>query len=63
MSRSIPTRSTPTAAAGGCGGLRHPQLVWAQSHTDVVARELGIDPIEFRRRNLLREAARRRPAR
>ena len=33
-----------------------PQLVWAyESHTDLVARALGIDPVEFRRRNLLRD--------
>jgi len=33
-----------------------PQLVWAyESHTDLIARELGIDPIEFRRKNILRD--------
>ena len=37
-------------------GFGIPQLVWAyESHTDIMARELGIDPIEFRRRNILRE--------
>ena len=42
--------------AGALRGFGIPQLVWAyESHTDMVARELGIDPIEFRRRNLLRE--------
>ena len=42
--------------AGALRGFGIPQLVWAyESHTDLVARELGIDPIEFRRRNLLRE--------
>ena len=36
--------------------VRHPQLVWAyESHTDMMARELGIDPVEFRRKNLLRD--------
>src|SRR5688500_15055467 len=42
--------------AGALRGFGIPQLVWAyESHTDLVARELGIDPLEFRRRNLLRE--------
>jgi CO/xanthine dehydrogenase Mo-binding subunit len=42
--------------AGALRGFGIPQLVWAyESHTDLVARELGIDPIEFRRKNLLRE--------
>src|SRR3954470_14243006 len=42
--------------AGALRGFGIPQLVWAyESHTDILARELGIDPFEFRRRNLLRE--------
>jgi len=42
--------------AGALRGFGIPQLVWAyESHTDLIARELGIDPVEFRRRNLLRE--------
>src|SRR3954468_3317355 len=42
--------------AGALRGFGIPQLVWAyESHTDMIARELGIDPFEFRRRNLLRE--------
>src|SRR5512145_804557 len=42
--------------AGALRGFGIPQLVWAyESHTDLIARELGVDPIEFRRRNLLRE--------
>src|SRR6185312_7801304 len=33
-----------------------PQLVWAyESHTDMIARAMQIDPVEFRRRNILRE--------
>ena len=33
-----------------------PNLSWAyESHTDMIARDLGVDPVEFRRRNLLRE--------
>ncbi|HYL48155.1 MAG TPA: xanthine dehydrogenase family protein molybdopterin-binding subunit [Stellaceae bacterium] len=42
--------------AGALRGFGIPQLVWAyESHTDMIARALGIDPIEFRRRNLLRD--------
>ena len=42
--------------AGALRGFGIPQLVWAyESHTDMLARELGMDPIEFRRKNLLRE--------
>jgi len=42
--------------AGALRGFGIPQLVWAyESHTDIIARELGIDPVEFRRRNILRE--------
>ncbi len=42
--------------AGALRGFGIPQLVWAyESHTDMIARELGIDPVEFRRRNLLRD--------
>ena len=42
--------------AGALRGFGIPQLVWAyESHTDLIARELGQDPIEFRRRNILRD--------
>jgi CO/xanthine dehydrogenase Mo-binding subunit len=42
--------------AGALRGFGIPQLVWAyESHTDLIARELGVDPVEFRRKNLLRE--------
>jgi CO/xanthine dehydrogenase Mo-binding subunit len=42
--------------AGALRGFGVPQLVWAyESHTDLLAREFGIDPLEFRRRNILRE--------
>jgi CO/xanthine dehydrogenase Mo-binding subunit len=41
--------------AGALRGFGVPQLVWAfESHTDLIARELGIDPVQFRRKNLLR---------
>jgi len=42
--------------AGALRGFGVPQLVWAyESHTDLIARGLGIDPVEFRRKNLLRD--------
>jgi len=42
--------------AGALRGFGIPQLVWAyESQSDIIARELGIDPLEFRRRNLLRD--------
>jgi len=42
--------------AGALRGFGIPQLVWAyESHTDLIARELGMDPLEFRRKNILRE--------
>jgi CO/xanthine dehydrogenase Mo-binding subunit len=51
-SYEIYTNRTP---AGALRGFGVPQLVWAyESHTDLVARELGIDPVDFRRKNLLR---------
>jgi CO/xanthine dehydrogenase Mo-binding subunit len=51
-SYEIYTNRTP---AGALRGFGVPQLVWAfESHTDLIARELGIDPVAFRRKNLLR---------
>ncbi len=42
--------------AGALRGFGIPQLVWAyESHTDMIARSLGIDPLEIRRRNILRD--------
>jgi CO/xanthine dehydrogenase Mo-binding subunit len=42
--------------AGALRGFGIPQLVWGyESHTDMIARALKLDPIEFRRRNILRE--------
>ena len=47
---------TNLPAAGALRGFGIPQLVWAyESHTDMIARELKIDPLEIRRKNLLRE--------
>ena len=50
---SLYTNLTP---AGALRGFGIPQLVWAyESHTDMMARALKLDPIEFRRKNLLRD--------
>ena len=47
------TNMTP---AGALRGFGMPQLTFAyESHTDMVARALKIDPVEFRRRNVLRD--------
>jgi CO/xanthine dehydrogenase Mo-binding subunit len=52
-SYEIYTNRTP---AGALRGFGVPQLVWAyESHTDLIARQLNIDPVEFRRKNLLRD--------
>jgi CO/xanthine dehydrogenase Mo-binding subunit len=42
--------------AGALRGFGRPQLVFAhESHTDMMAAALKLDPVEFRRKNLLRE--------
>ena len=47
------TNRTP---AGALRGFGIPQLVWAyESHTDLIARELDLDPVAFRRKNILRD--------
>ena len=52
-SYALYTNVTP---AGALRGFGVPQLVWAyESHTDMMARALKLDPVEFRRKNLLRE--------
>ena len=41
--------------AGALRGFGIPQLVWAyESHTDMIARAMDIDPLAFRRKNLLK---------
>lgn len=41
--------------AGALRGFGIPQLVWAyECQADIIAKTLGLDPVEFRRRNLLR---------
>ncbi len=40
-------------------GFGIPKLCWAyESHTDMIARELGIDPLQFRQWNILRQGRR-----
>ncbi len=52
-SYAVYTNVTP---AGALRGFGVPQLVWAyESHTDMIARELKLDPVEFRRKNIMRE--------
>jgi CO/xanthine dehydrogenase Mo-binding subunit len=52
-SYALYTNVTPSGALRGFGV---PQLVWAyESHTDMMARALKLDPVEFRRKNILRE--------
>lgn len=47
---------TNTIPAGHCRAPGDPQAFFAvESHTDMLAHRLGIDPYEFRRRNCLRE--------
>lgn len=47
---TVYTNRTPAGSVRAPGG---PQVCWAvEQHTDRIARELGIDPVEFRRRNL-----------
>jgi CO/xanthine dehydrogenase Mo-binding subunit len=46
---------TNNVPAGALRGFGIPQLAFAyESHTDMIARALKIDPLEFRRKNLLR---------
>jgi CO/xanthine dehydrogenase Mo-binding subunit len=47
---------TNRAPAGALRGFGIPQLVWAyECHTDLLAREIGMDPLEFRRKNILHD--------
>src|SRR5215470_3061334 len=42
--------------AGALRGFGIPQLVWGyESHTDMIARALKLDPLEFRLKNMMRE--------
>lgn len=47
---------TNLPASGARRGFGIPKIAWAyESHTDMIARQLNIDPLEFRRRNILRQ--------
>jgi CO/xanthine dehydrogenase Mo-binding subunit len=46
---------TNTVPAGSMRSIGGPQTIWAlESHMDTIADRLGLDPLEYRRRNLLR---------
>ena len=52
-SYALYTNMTP---AGALRGFGLPQLTWAyESHTDIIARALKVDPVAFRKKNLLRD--------
>jgi CO/xanthine dehydrogenase Mo-binding subunit len=52
-SYALYTNVTPSGALRGFG---IPQLVWSyESHTDMIARALKIDPVAFRKKNILRK--------
>ena len=52
-SRAVWTNLVP---AGALRGFGVPQAVWAyESQMDMIAERLGLDPVEFRRKNLLRD--------
>ena len=60
-SYALYTNVTP---AGALRGFGVPQLVWAyEGHTDMMARALKLDPVEFRRKNLAAKDVRMPPAR
>lgn len=45
---------TNTVPAGSMRSIGGPQTIWAvESHMDTIAERLGIDPLEYRRKNLL----------
>ena len=48
--------NTNTVPNGSFRGVGQPQVIFAlESHIDMVARELGVDPVEMRLRNVVRE--------
>lgn len=53
---------TNTVPAGSFRAVGAPQAVWAgESQIDILAAKLGFDPLEFRRRNVLRKGEAPRP--
>ncbi|WP_332816002.1 xanthine dehydrogenase family protein molybdopterin-binding subunit [Ramlibacter sp.] len=56
---AVYTNTVPGAAFRSIGG---PQAVWAtESQMDIIAARLGIDPVELRRRNMVRKGEHVRP--
>jgi CO/xanthine dehydrogenase Mo-binding subunit len=56
---AVYTNTVPGAAFRSIGG---PQAVWAtESQMDIIAAKLGLDPLEIRRRNMLRKGEHVRP--
>jgi CO/xanthine dehydrogenase Mo-binding subunit len=54
---------TNTAPAGSMRSIGGPQTIWAlESHMDTIAARLGFDPVEYRRRQLLRRGEALKPA-
>jgi CO/xanthine dehydrogenase Mo-binding subunit len=52
-SYALYTNLTP---AGALRGFGIPQLVWSyESHTDMIAHSLKMDPVEFRRKNIIKK--------
>jgi CO/xanthine dehydrogenase Mo-binding subunit len=50
---------TNTTPSGGFRGYAIPQVTWAyESQMDIIARELGIDPLELRLRNIVHDGDR-----
>lgn len=50
------TVNTNTVPNGSFRGVGQPQVVFAmESHMDMIARELGVDPVEIRLRNVVKE--------
>jgi CO/xanthine dehydrogenase Mo-binding subunit len=53
---------TNTVSAASFRSIGGPQTAWAtESQMDIIAQELGIDPVELRRRNLVRKGEEIRP--
>ncbi|HEY7166962.1 MAG TPA: xanthine dehydrogenase family protein molybdopterin-binding subunit, partial [Candidatus Binatia bacterium] len=53
---------TNTVPAGSFRAVGAPQAVWAgESQIDILAQKLGLDPVEFRKRNVLKRGERPRP--
>jgi len=50
---------TNLPVTGAMRGVTNPQLIWAvEQQMDIIAEKLGIDPVEIRKKNLLKEGER-----